>query len=266
MTKLIGMTEAGDAGWDLSWYQTLQKDTYAGAILITKSVGRQEFKDAVLRFQKDVSKPFIIHADITGWGSTPMEPNVLPPETSIRAVRELIDSGIPSENFVLRVDPIIPTTEGIERAISVLKLRQQIIPDVSRIRISIYDDYRHSRAGMIDRGYQPVDNITKWKSETERRPTPDQIKLVGEALINVEPDIVFELCAEPELRQAYPDHFRWFGCLSKRDCKIMNVPVPDDIGVNGQNRFGCRCLKMKKELLTRKQRCPNNCAYCYWAR
>ncbi len=99
----------------------------------------------------------------------------------------------------------------------------------------------------------------------ERRPTEKQVRDVAEALLAVAKDTqIFELCAEPELAKAYPERFQWFGCLSRKDCEIMGVTVPEGIGINGQQRFGCRCLRMKKELLHCKCRCANNCAYCYW--
>ncbi len=258
------MTEAGDAGWDLSWYDKLTKNNYAGAILITKAAGRKEFMDKVLELNK--VKPCIIHAGVTGWGRTMMEPGVQIPLTTIQAVRKLIDRGFPAERIVLRVDPIIPTEDGIQNALDVLELAKKHIPDVKRIRISIYDDYHKAREEMMKRGFDPIDNITKWKSEAERRPTKKQVDMVAKALIAAMPEQVFECCAEPEIAAKYPEHFVWTGCLSQKDCDLMGVEVPPGTGINGQNRFGCRCLMMKTELLSNKKRCPNNCAYCYWGR
>ncbi len=264
MTKLIGMTEAGDAGVDLSWYdRLLNEDIFAGAILVTKGVTNKPFQDKALELIKH--KPCIIHAGITGWGFTPMEPNIRTPEESINSIRTFIDNGFPADHIVIRIDPIYPTEEGINRAKHVVEFAKNIVPDVKRIRISIYDDYKHSRAEIIKRGYEPIDNNNKWKNELERRPTVAQINLVANGLLSVaRDDQIFELCAEPELAELYPDRFQWFGCLSKKDCDLMGIKVPKNIGINGQQRFGCRCLKMKRELLSKKCRCPHNCAYCYW--
>lgn len=264
--KYIGMTEAGDAGWDTRWYdKIMNSDSYAGAILITKAPYRDNFVEKVLNLIKH--KPCIVHADITGWGGSDMEPGIKDPEYVLKSVRDLIDKGLPAQNTVLRVDPIIPTTEGLSRAASVLTLARDIIPDVTRIRISIYDDYHKSREEMCNRGYPAIDNFTKWKNERERRPSRNQINTVAQMIIAAAaPDQMFECCAEPELANAYPNRFSWTGCLSYKDCEIMGVEVPDDIGINGQNRYGCRCLMMKRELLDKKKRCPTNCAYCYWGR
>ena len=273
MNQIIGMTEAGDAGLDLNWLNRLQNNLnawnkpldnacYAGAILITKAGHRPQFQNAV----KQLNLPCIIHFDCTGWGNTPMEPNAPNYVELIDSIRHFITEGFPAERCVLRIDPIFPNRDGLNMATNVLRYAEIMLPDVKRVRISIYDDYHKSREEIIRRGYPPIDGITKWKNELERRPTPAQVRMVGEALIDLWPDFHFEVCAEPELANAYPDHFTWSGCLSKTDLDLMGIPLPDGIGVNGQNRFGCRCLTMKRELLDKKMRCPNNCAYCYWGR
>lgn len=263
---LVGMTEAGDAGRDLSWYDKLiANPRFAGAILITKYGQDASFQAKAKELFSQ--KPCIIHFGCTGWGGSPMEPGNVSPEEYINSIRTFIDSGFPATNVVLRIDPIIPTPEGLERAKNVVSLAKNIIPDVKRIRISIYDDYHAARQEMSRRGYAPIDHNTKWKNEMERRPTPEQVSRVAGALLSIaKPDQTFELCAEPELSQFMPDTLKWFGCLSQLDCDIMGITVPEEIGINGQSRYGCRCLMMKTELLSNKRRCPNNCAYCYWGR
>ncbi len=263
-TGIVGITEAGDAGRDLSWYDKLIfDDRFAGSILITKFGQDPNFQQKAMDMLKN-HKPCIIHFGCTGWGGSPMEPGNVLPEELISSIRRFIDSGFPADHAVLRVDPIIPTDEGLMRAAHVLELWRQRIPDITRIRISIYDDYHKAREEMIRRGYPPVDGITKWKNEAERRPSKITLQAVAQMLKSSAPGTTFELCAEPELQDFDPDTFRWSGCLSRIDCDIMGIEVPDGVGVNGQNRFGCRCLMLKRELLSNKRRCPNNCAYCYW--
>ena len=260
---VIGMTEAGDAGRDLSWYDKI--NDIDGAILITKYGQDPAFQAKVMEFIRQ--KPCIVHFGCTGWGGTPMEPGNVDYKALIDSIRKFIDDGFPPSNIVLRVDPIFPTPEGLERASAVFEYAKQVIPEVTRYRISIYDDYHAAREEMIKRGYQPIDGITKWKTEMERRPRPDQVKAVAEMLIKAtSPATEFELCAEPELQEFMPNRFHWFGCCSQRDCDIMGIDVPKGTGINGQQRFGCRCLRLKTELLVNKRRCPNNCAYCYWGK
>lgn len=259
----IGITEAGDAGWDLSWYEKMMESkSITGTILITKALWRPEFQQKALALLQH--KPVIIHCGITGWGGTDMEPGAKSANETIVSLRNFIDRGFPAQNIVLRIDPIIPTTEGIKRACDVLKLANQIVPDVARMRISIYDDYHKAREEMINRGYTPVDNNTKWKNEAERKPTNTQVNAVASALLQLNPNGQFDVCAEPELANTYPNNFHWTGCISQKDLDIMQLPVPQDTSINGQKRYGCKCLQVKTELLCNKRRCPNNCAYCYW--
>lgn len=260
----IGMTEAGDVGWDLSWYDKIKNDENClGGILITKAGSNQRFQEKALDLIR--FKPIIIHFGITGWGHTAMEPGNDDARTLVTSIRHFIDNGFPASNIVIRIDPIIPTSEGIRRAQTVVRLVNELLPDVTRIRISIYDDYHHARTEMINRGYAPIDHVTKWKNEMERRPSEQAIRLISDALVSTARyGQKFELCAEPELETYDPETFIWSGCLSHKDCEIMGITVPENIGINGQNRYGCKCLMMKKELLTNKRRCHNDCAYCYW--
>lgn len=259
----IGFTERGDADRDLSWLpKLLGNDNLKGAVLITKSAQDRAFQDAAL--EANAHKPCVLHAGITGWGGTRMEPGVYSAETVLAAVRHLIDAGFPASRTVLRIDPIIPTVYGITRATQVLQLASTYLPDVSRVRISIYDDYFAGRTEMVKRGFPAVDGIIKWKSEQERRPTQEWVKSIAETLVAARPDQIFECCAEPELCETYPDHFVAQGCCSQADITAMGLELPREFGVNGQNRHGCLCLRCKTELLEHKNPCPNDCAYCYW--
>ena len=259
---LIGITERGDAGRDLSWLPKLKQNGLDGVILITKSADLPDFQQALLSAHNITQT--ILHATITGWGGTAMEPNVSDVDTVIDSLRTLIQSGYPAERIVLRVDPVIPTDEGIARACNVLSIARTRLPDIHRIRISIYDDYHKAREEMLRRGYPAIDTMQKWKNEMERRPSDDQIMAVGYALAQTRPDIQYECCAEPELVEKFPANFSAIGCVSAKDLSIMNLPQPSQTLQNMQHRFGCLCLSAKRELLTNKRRCANNCAYCYW--
>ncbi len=110
----IGITEAGDASKDLSW--TGKLNTVDGAIAITKCVS-VDFYDAVLA-NKD---KLIIHATFTGYGHSVLEPNAPSPYEEFDAIMALVKGGFPKEKMVIRVDPIIPTEKGIDKALSIIK-------------------------------------------------------------------------------------------------------------------------------------------------
>ena len=109
MRYKIGITEAGDAGIDLSWQNKLSK--IDGAILITKNI-TTSFIRAVLPFYGKV----IVHATITGYGGSIVEPNVPNPRNQFLGLNHLLESGFSLDHIVIRVDPIIPTTKGIDKA------------------------------------------------------------------------------------------------------------------------------------------------------
>lgn len=258
----IGFTERGDAGRDTSWFEKAKNNnTIAGVILITKNVDNENFRKKAITL--NTAKPVIVHAGITGWGNTPMEPNVSDYMTTLNGVRALIDAGFPANRVVLRIDPIIPTDEGIRRAAQVIDIAENIINDVKRIRISIYDDYRPAHVEMLRRGLKPIDSSTFWKKELDRRPTTGQIIDVSTMLNRIRQDKSIECCAEPELT-CYNSRIKAQGCISKTDLELMGLSYLLTTSINPQNRHGCMCLSCKYELLTKREPCPNNCAYCYW--
>lgn len=131
----IGITEAGDAGVDLSWVEKL--DRVDAAVLITKCVS-PDFFDAALEHKDRL----IVHATITGYGHSALEPNVPTPYEEFAAIMELVKAGFPMEKIVIRIDPIIPTEKGLSVAyrtmISFMEMGFQ------RYRVSVIDMYPHA--------------------------------------------------------------------------------------------------------------------------
>lgn len=251
----IGITERGDASRDLSWVFACSGDTpkVDGAILITKDCSKP-FRDNVLKLQRH-DFPMVIHATCTGWGGTPMEPNVPNFQVQLENLKALINAGFPKENTVLRLDPIIPTKEGILRARLVLESLFQENKDLCgiRIRTSIMDGYRHALARMKNRGFDTTTLYFK--------PTNQQIDAIADMLLSY--DFLYEVCAEPALAKRNPDKFIEIGCISEKDLHLMNLPVPKTT-LNPQKRYGCKCLSCKTELLSGRNPCGHECAYCYW--
>lgn len=222
---MVGITERGDAGLDHSWL------SFTGPkIVITKS-------PHLLPVTKMNPKDTIIHCTITGMGGTVVEPNVLPPQKTIPIYHEL------SKTFhtVLRVDPIIPTIQGINTACNIIS---QAVPG-GRIRISFLDAYSHVRDRFKSIA---LNTLIQW----EGLHAPLQLRkeaLTCLQLVNKN----IEICGEPGME--------CIGCVSKADCDFFGVPTPNKLaGI----RHGCKCLIEKKELLNNKRRCGHKCLYCYW--
>ena len=132
----IGVTESGDAAIGLSWVQKM--GTVDGAVVITKQI-THGFLDAVLDHQKKL----IVHATLTGYGGSVLEPCVPTPDEQFEAVQALVDSGFPQEKIVIRVDPLIPTEKGLNKALKVIETCMD--DGFRRYRVSVLDMYRHVR-------------------------------------------------------------------------------------------------------------------------
>lgn len=267
----IGITERGDAGRDMRWYQAcLQKET-DGAILVSKTITKNMGDHVLDLVQKQF--PLIIHATCTGWGSTWLEPGVFTPDEQLNAAASLVECGFPKQNLVIRIDPIIPTPEGIKRAIAVLDgaLERKLIgtKNGARIRFSIMDEYRHVKHRLIQSGHQPfygpvnfqctrkqkaavIKVLSDWYTEHESTTTMPKLETCGEDPAIIQPD-------------PYKKHFVTKGCISNTDLELMGLPVMTGDSTNPQNRQFCRCLSCKTELLQNKRHpCKNGCLYCYW--
>ncbi len=148
---------------------------------------------------------------------------------------------ISSERVVLRIDPIIPTKESVEKALNVYdKLYTQNVHK-TRVRISFLDNYPHVKQRFINVGLQPLPY--RFHAPLELR--KEILKLFPNA----------EVCGEPGIKSV--------GCVSERDLEILGIEIPKNV-VRGFQRIECSCLSIKKEIFTERKQCPNKCLYCYW--
>lgn len=248
----IGITEAGDAGIDLSWVKKL--NTVDGAVVITKDVN-DDFTEAVLQ-NKD---KLIVHVTCTGYGGTVLEPHVPTAQNQITAAMRLVEAGFPKENIVIRVDPIIPTGKGLERALNVIK--RFMDTGFNRYRISVLDMYPHVRERFREANL-PLPYGDRFSASREQMADVD--KMLIEAVTywtehgNPSSDIHIESCAEPSLKIPTA-----IGCISFQDLKLLGLFDPD-YEISGKQRSHCLCYAGKTELLHCKHPCKHGCLYCYW--
>ena len=272
----IGITERGVAGLNLDWFEKLaQKSFYGfnfkGAVLITKNANNR-FQHKVFYLMQQVGFPnIVIHFTCTGWGNTPMEPNVPDYKTQLNNMETMIANGFPIENCVIRVDPIIPTPEGIQRADTVLQEIQKLQNKYQtkiHVRISIIDKYQH----VCDR-INPVYEYM-WNSKTNFYPN-QQERYAVLSLVRSYPEIQFETCAEPFLvRDAKKyglSNIIESGCISETETKLFGLTNTATRNYPPQ-RKNCLCLNCKTELLENRnpfnattcKPCAHQCKYCYW--
>lgn len=253
----IGITERGDAALSIPvWESALITKKVDGAILITKSL-TANFVKAVIDTYFNITKHIVVHCTCTGMGGTIFEPNVPAYQTQLNQLRVLIDSGFPIEQCVLRIDPIIPNEEGLENVSRVLNYayEQGLLPKI-RVRISVYDEYKHVKERLVNAGLEPIYPNGNFSASQK------QFDYVAEKLSRW--GIPFHTCAEPKLRNPLgKELFIHPGCISNIDLKAMGLPEIN-AGINPQNRYGCQCLACKTELLSNRHPCAHNCIYCYW--
>ena len=244
----IGFTERGDAGVDFSWSRKL--DGVDGAVIITKKLS-PEFNRLLLQ----ASRPCVLHCTCTGMGGSWLAPNVPAPEAQLDLLKSLLDAGFPPERAVLRIDPIIPSPEGLTAAGRVLQaLAERKIP-VSRIRFSVYDEYPHVRERLAAAGRDPFYQGRFYASEAQMRQVADLLRKYP---------YTYESCAEDWAARLDSERFVARGCLSHKDLQVLGLDTSGEFGENRQQRTGCHCLGCKVELLSCRHRCPNQCLYCYW--
>ena len=249
----IGITEAGDAGIDLSWTKKL--DAVDGAIVITKNM-TNKFLDSAIEFKDKL----IVHATLTGFGGSVLEPFVPYPHQEQGKIMELIQRGFPKEKIVIRIDPIIPSTKGCSKALLIMKA---FIKDgFSRFRVSVIDMYPHARDRFKRTGL-PCPYGEGFAPSIPQLEAVDKIiakaKEYHSELWGDSKPIRIESCAEPGLKEPIA-----CGCISDYDLALLNLNADDSDGEYGFQRKNCLCYPGKTELLTRKRQCINGCLYCYW--
>lgn len=174
----------------------------------------------------------IVHCTITSLGGSPVEPNIDPPERSLKHYHKFCKLLGP-ERVVLRIDPILSWNYSDEALLDLIDEAE------GRVRISFMDLYPHV-AQRFARHSVPLDQ------SSFHHPLEARLR-VWETLGQP------EVCAEPGLPNT--------PCVGKADCEILGVePSPY---LKGQRRL-CGCLANKVELCTWPPKCTYGCLYCYW--
>lgn len=238
----IGITEAGDAALDYEWLKKI--DVCDGIILITKNLTDNLISKILAHKDK-----IILHASCTGMGGTIIEPNVPDYTKQLTQVQKLIDKGFPEERIIIRIDPIVPTTKGLQTAQRVID-----VSPVKHFRISVLDTYPHVRERFVNAGV-PLPYGDYFQASKE------QFANMREWLRRQNDEYVFETCAEPLLTGTKNVQAR--GCVSEADFQKLGLFFTNE-QPTGKQRKNCLCLSCKTELLNNKKRCPHGCLYCYW--
>ena len=213
-----------------------------------------------------MNKPSTVHLTVTGWGGTFMEPNVDYPEVMKDKVVQLINAGFPIERLVWRVDPIVPTKEGIERFKKSVDLG--LSAGIHTFRSSVLQCYKHVYERLKETPIkEEIDNLYKgnfWPDKELMFSVYADIRDFSQGICVQHPDVSFESCATSQLCSIAK--FKNFACMSEADLVSNKIDINVASGMRkGLQRSGCDCL-MKHQLIPggfSKGRCPNKCLYCY---
>lgn len=233
----IGITERGDAGIHLDWVNAI--DYVKFAVLITKNV-TPTFINQALKYKDKI----IIHLTCTGYGGTPIEPNVPAPVLYHQNVLNLIKAGFPKEQLVLRVDPVTPTDKGIDTACNVLNMFMDT--GITRVRFSYLQIYKHVKERFKKRGVQ-LPYTSFYPPEYMRR----KFEIILQDYVGVY-DI--SSCASSNFDTP---------CISQQDADILGVK-DIDFTCNHKQRKRCGCPDIKVDMLAYPMQCIHKCLYCYW--
>ena len=249
----IGFTERGDGGLDTSWFE--RRSSFDGIVVITKNVTAPCAERLLTCVHENY--PIMLHATCTGWGGTVIEPRVPTAEIQMASVAKIIKNGFPGNRTVLRIDPVIPTKEGLERFRHVLRLARfyGLLPGL-RVRMSVMDEYRHVKTRFAARGLRPAYPDGAFQASTEQF-------LAVANIMRENADITFETCAETAFENVR-NSVRT-GCSSTADLTAMGLSANQGTcPLNPQGRNGCLCLPWKREVFAVRRPCAHGCAYCYW--
>jgi hypothetical protein len=232
----VGITERGDAALHLpEWIAAAKKKKVDFTVAITKA-------PHTLLENLDILPPnLIIHATITGWGGTQMEPGVLTWDKEVTAYLKLVELFGP-DKVVLRVDPIIPIREGIAIAHTVAGYCK------GRLRISVLDFFIHAEDRMIEAGNPIARMLAPLYNTNTHLPKPLRAEIL-KSFPNA------EICGEM--------YFPSVGCISNKDYVALGLTPPTNLDYSKQ-RPSCSCLAVKTELLGHNIQCKHGCLYCYW--
>jgi len=249
--KYIGATETFDPAFVKDWDQHLKEAN----LIISKRLT----DDMIQKLVKNKDK-IIFHHTVTGFGGSVYEPGVQPYWHEATQASKLLQLGFPATQYVLRVDPVIPTNRrNIELVREVLTywIEQVLKPnDVTKLRcrISIIDQYSHVAKRFMDAGMQ-----IPWYGFHAPK---EAFKVVAELISGFTSEYDFESCAE--LGFSGYDWINQKGCANLDDVLLLGLN-PDDYEFPEQNqRAQCRCLAKKQILKVKPGRCSHKCIYCYW--
>jgi DNA repair photolyase len=195
-------------------------------------------------------KNFAICYTITGWGGTWLErgvPNYLDMIKHFNGSASML-----GERVSLRVDPVIPTEEGFEKALSVIAHINRPVRIVSSI-LQLYTGHAEMAKKLnIDLSTYTV---TSQRAKYVRKDVAqDWVNRVTKKFGWTKGRL--QMCGMPYDLEGVTHT----GCLNKEMLDSIGVVSFKQI-LEGKQRPGCKCIIAKRQLIAGS--CVHGCLYCY---
>ena len=184
---------------------------------------------------------------ITGWGGTWLEPCVMPPNLLVGWLNDAHKTL--GDRVRLRIDPIVPSAEGFERAAKVASMVDFPI----RTTVSLLQFYKGMEGTF--RGLRLDPKIYTVKSGRAWFPRKEVAENAYHRLMGANPNLTYQFCGMP-----YEVGDTHTGCVD--DDLLAAIGVTKFKRVRpGFQRPGCKCVIKKLQLVSGA--CPHGCQYCY---
>lgn len=195
-------------------------------------------------------KNFAISYTITGWGGTWLEPKVPHPLDMIKHINGA--ASMLGERMSVRVDPVVPTTDGYEKALTVIGHINRPVKIITSI-IQLYSGHADmaKRLGIDLSMY----TVTSGRAKFVRKEiAQDWVNTVTKKYSWTNGRI--QMCGMPYDLQGITHT----GCIDKTMLDSIGVHTYKAIP-EGKQRPGCKCIISKKQLISGS--CVHGCVYCY---
>lgn len=186
---------------------------------------------------------------ISGWGNTWLEPNVPDVIDMINYFNQLTKV-IDINRLRLRIDPGVPTKEGINKAITVIK-NIEVLPKVITSIIQYYTQ-------QYDIFKQLGIDLEFYRIQSGRAVFPKKEIAVRwlQCLREARPEADISFCGMPYTIEG-SNHT---GCID--DDMLTTIGVKNYLRINpGKQRPGCKCVISKRQACIGD--CNHGCRYCY---
>lgn len=192
----------------------------------------------------------ILHYIVSGYGSTPLEPAVPHPAIAYKSLQTLIQLGFPKKQIVLRIDPVLPSEQGLIVVNQVLNVFRTL--GIKRCRFSFLKQNQNvkTRAAWMQFFCGPNVNLNPYYSE-----------LYGKIFNYAAGFQRKDMC---NLAKKWDWHYTFETC-SRDDKDDFNEYEKACVSFDDYKRLGIRNFENPQEVYTRKNKCkcPDNVVELY---